>query len=101
MQKRKLGKSNLEVSAIGFGCMGLTSSYGPRQNKKEMIAVARAAVERGITLFDTAESYGRSSTKNWSAKRWLHFAGKWRSPRNLGSSSIPMEVPDGKAWIAG
>src|SRR6185437_15533628 len=58
MQKRKLGKSNLEVSAIGFGCMGLTSSYGPRQNKKEMIAVARAAVERGITLFDTAESYG-------------------------------------------
>ena len=58
MQKRKLGKSNLEVSAIGFGCMGLTSSYGPRQDKKEMIAVARAAVERGITLFDTAESYG-------------------------------------------
>ena len=58
MQKRKLGKSNLEVSAIGFGCMGLTSSYGPRQDKKEMIAVARAAVERGITLFDTAEVYG-------------------------------------------
>ncbi|HXE42718.1 MAG TPA: aldo/keto reductase, partial [Candidatus Baltobacteraceae bacterium] len=58
MQKRKLGKSNLEVSAIGFGFMGLTSSYGPRQDKKEMIAVARAAVERGITLFDTAEVYG-------------------------------------------
>jgi len=58
MQKRKLGKSNLEVSAIGFGCMGLTSSYGPPQDKKEMIAVARAAVERGITFFDTAEVYG-------------------------------------------
>ena len=58
MQKRKLGKSNLEVSAIGFGCMGLTSSYGPRQDKNEMIAVARAAVERGITFFDTAEVYG-------------------------------------------
>ncbi len=58
MQTRKLGKSNLEVSAIGFGCMGLTSSYGPPQDKSEMIAVARAAVERGITLFDTAEVYG-------------------------------------------
>jgi aryl-alcohol dehydrogenase-like predicted oxidoreductase len=58
MQKHKLGKSDLEVSAIGFGCMGLTSSYGPRQDKKEMIAVARAAVERGITFFDTAEVYG-------------------------------------------
>ena len=58
MQKRKLGKSNLEVSAIGFGCMGLTSSYGPRQDKNAMIAVARAAVERGITFFDTAEVYG-------------------------------------------
>jgi aryl-alcohol dehydrogenase-like predicted oxidoreductase len=58
MQKRQLGKSGLEVSAIGFGCMGLTSSYGPPQDKKAMIAVARAAVERGITLFDTAEVYG-------------------------------------------
>jgi aryl-alcohol dehydrogenase-like predicted oxidoreductase len=58
MQKRKLGNSNLEVSTIGFGCMGLTSSYGPRQDKQAMIAVARAAVERGITLFDTAEVYG-------------------------------------------
>jgi len=58
MQKRKLGKSDLEVSAIGFGCMGLTSSYGPRQDKEQMIAVARAAVERGFTFFDTAEVYG-------------------------------------------
>jgi aryl-alcohol dehydrogenase-like predicted oxidoreductase len=58
MEKRKLGKSDLEVSAIGFGCMGLTSSYGPRQDKNEMIAVARAAVERGFTFFDTAEVYG-------------------------------------------
>ncbi len=58
MQKRKLGKSNLEVSAIGFGCMGLTSSYGPPPDKKEMITVVRAAVERGVTLFDTAEVYG-------------------------------------------
>jgi aryl-alcohol dehydrogenase-like predicted oxidoreductase len=58
MQKRKLGKSNLEVSAIGLGCMGMSFSYGPPKDKKEMIAVLHAAVERGITFFDTAEVYG-------------------------------------------
>lgn len=58
MQKRKLGKSNLEVSAIGLGCMGMSYSYGPPKDKQEMIALLRAAVERGITFFDTAEVYG-------------------------------------------
>ncbi|HKV77705.1 MAG TPA: aldo/keto reductase [Candidatus Sulfotelmatobacter sp.] len=58
MQKRKLGKRNLEVSALGLGCMGMSFSYGPPKNKKEMTAVLRAAVERGITFFDTAEVYG-------------------------------------------
>jgi aryl-alcohol dehydrogenase-like predicted oxidoreductase len=58
MQTRKLGKSNLEVSAIGFGCMGMTYAYGPPADKKEMIALLRAAVDRGITFFDTAEVYG-------------------------------------------
>lgn len=58
MQKRKLGKSNLEVSALGLGCMGMSFSYGPPKDKKEMISVLRAAVERGVTLFDTAEVYG-------------------------------------------
>ena len=58
MQKRKLGKSNLEVSAIGLGCMGMSFSYGPPKDKQEMTAVLRAAVERGITFFDTAEVYG-------------------------------------------
>jgi aryl-alcohol dehydrogenase-like predicted oxidoreductase len=58
MQKRKLGKSNLEVSALGLGCMGMSFSYGPPADKKEMIALLRAAVERGITFFDTAEVYG-------------------------------------------
>jgi len=58
MQKRKLGKSNLEVSAIGLGCMGMSFSYGPPADKKEMISLIRAAVERGITFFDTAEVYG-------------------------------------------
>ena len=58
MQKRKLGKSNLEVSAIGLGCMGMSFSYGPPKDKKEMISLLHAAVERGITFFDTAEVYG-------------------------------------------
>ncbi|MGC1438659.1 MAG: aldo/keto reductase [Terriglobales bacterium] len=58
MQKRKLGKSNLEVSAIGLGCMGMSFGYGPAGDKQEMISVIRAAVERGVTFFDTAEVYG-------------------------------------------
>ena len=58
MQKRKLGKSNLEVSAIGLGCMGMSFSYGPPKDTKEMTALLRAAVERGVTFFDTAEVYG-------------------------------------------
>src|ERR1700744_4513182 len=58
MQKRKLGKSNLEVSALGLGCMGMSFSYGPPKDKPEMIGLIRAAVDRGVTFFDTAEVYG-------------------------------------------
>src|SRR6266542_1443973 len=58
MQKRKLGKSNLEVSAIGLGCMGLSFGYGPAVDKRQGISLIRAAVYRGITFFDTAEAYG-------------------------------------------
>jgi len=58
MQKRKLGKSNLEVSAIGLGCMGMSFGLGPPADKKEMISLIRSAVERGVTFFDTAEVYG-------------------------------------------
>ncbi len=59
MQKRKLGNSNLEVSAIGLGCMGMSQSYGPNPgDRQEMVALIRAAVERGVTFFDTAEVYG-------------------------------------------
>jgi aryl-alcohol dehydrogenase-like predicted oxidoreductase len=58
MQKRKLGKSGLEVSAIGLGCMGMSFGYGPAKDKQEMIPVIRVAVERGVTFFDTAEVYG-------------------------------------------
>ena len=58
MQKRKLGNGNLEVSALGFGCMGLSFGYGPATNKQEGIGLIRSAVERGVTFFDTAEAYG-------------------------------------------
>jgi len=58
MKKRKLGKSNLEVSALGLGCMGMSWSYGPAKDKQEMISLLRAAVERGVAFFDTAEVYG-------------------------------------------
>ena len=58
MQKRKLGKSNLEVSALGLGCMGMSFGYGPPADKQEMIKLIRTAVERGVTFFDTAEAYG-------------------------------------------
>ena len=64
MQKRKLGKSNLEVSAIGLGCMGMSTSYGTPKDKQEMIALIRAAVDRGITFFDTAEVYGPLANEN-------------------------------------
>src|SRR5215467_10867952 len=58
MEKRSLGKSGLEVSAIGLGCMGMSFGYGPPHEKREMISLLRAAVERGVTFFDTAEIYG-------------------------------------------
>src|SRR5882762_7438921 len=58
MQKRRLGKSNLEVSALGLGCMSMSFGYGPAGEKQEMISLIRTAVEQGITFFDTAEIYG-------------------------------------------
>src|SRR6184192_1844256 len=58
MKKRKLGKSGLEVSAIGLGCMGMSFGYGPPKDKQEMISLIRSAIERGVTFFDTAEVYG-------------------------------------------
>src|SRR5436309_11579799 len=58
MQKRKLGRSSLEVSAVGLGCMGMSFGYGPAADKKEMISLIRSAVEQGVTFFDTAEVYG-------------------------------------------
>ncbi|MFZ0212883.1 MAG: aldo/keto reductase [Candidatus Acidiferrales bacterium] len=76
MQKRKLGKSNLEVSAIGLGCMGMSSDYGPAGDKQEMISVIRAAVERGVTLFDTAEVYGPFANEELVGEALAPFRGK-------------------------
>jgi aryl-alcohol dehydrogenase-like predicted oxidoreductase len=76
MQKRKLGKSNLEVSAIGLGCMGMSFSYGPPKDKKEMISLLHAAVERGITFFDTAEVYGPFLNEELVGEALAPFRGK-------------------------
>jgi aryl-alcohol dehydrogenase-like predicted oxidoreductase len=76
MQKRKLGKSNLEVSALGLGCMGMSFSYGPAGDKQEMISVLRAAVDRGVTFFDTAEVYGPFTNEELLGEGLSPFRGK-------------------------
>ena len=77
MQKRTLGKSGLEVSALGLGCMGLSYGYGPATEKQPAIQLIRAAFERGVTFFDTAEAYGRSPMRNCSARRLRLSATRW------------------------
>ena len=76
MQKRKLGKNNLEVSAIGFGAMGISQSYGPAGTREESIAVLRAAVERGVTFFDTAEIYGAGHNEELVGEALEPFKGR-------------------------
>jgi len=76
MQKRKLGKSNLEVSALGLGCMGMSFSYGPPKDKKEMTDLLHAAVDRGITFFDTAEVYGPFTNEELVGEALAPFHGK-------------------------
>jgi aryl-alcohol dehydrogenase-like predicted oxidoreductase len=76
MQKRKLGNSGLEVSAIGLGCMGMSFGYGPPADTQQMIALIRAAVERGVTLFDTAEVYGPFINEELVGEAMAPFAGK-------------------------
>jgi aryl-alcohol dehydrogenase-like predicted oxidoreductase len=76
MQKRKLGKSNLEVSALGLGCMGMSFGFGPAGDKQEMISVIRAAVERGATFFDTAEVYGPFTNEELVGEALAPFRGK-------------------------
>ena len=76
MKKRKLGNSNLEVSAVGLGCMGMSFSYGPPKDKQEMTTLLRAAVERGITFFDTAEVYGPYTNEELVGEALAPFRGR-------------------------
>jgi len=76
MQKRKLGKSGLEISAIGLGCMGMSFSYGPPKDRQEMISLLRSAVERGVTFFDTAEVYGPFINEELLGEALAPFSGQ-------------------------
>lgn len=76
MQKRTLGKSNLEVSSVGLGCMGMSFSYGPPKDKQEMIGLIRAAVEHGVTFFDTAEVYGPYTNEELVGEALAPFRGR-------------------------
>jgi len=76
MQKRKLGKSGLEVSALGLGCMGMSFGYGPARDKQEMISLIRSAVERGVTFFDTAEVYGPFTNEELVGEALAPFRGR-------------------------
>jgi aryl-alcohol dehydrogenase-like predicted oxidoreductase len=76
MQKRKLGRNNLEVSAVGLGCMGMSFGYGPAADKSEMISLIRSAVDRGVTLFDTAEAYGPFTNEELVGEALAPFRGE-------------------------
>ena len=97
MQKRKLGKSNLEVSALGFGCMGMSWSYGPPKDKHEMISLLHAAVDRGITFFDTAEVYGPLVNEELVGEALASFRGKVVIATKFGWEANPN---DGGKWSA-
>lgn len=105
MQKRKLGKSGLEVSALGLGCMGMSFAYGPAPDRKEMIALIRKAVERGVTFFDTAEAYGPFVNEELVGEALAPFQGQVviatkfgfkidSSGRQLGQDSRPEHIKE-------
>src|SRR6202048_1123757 len=95
MQKRKLGKSNFEVSALGFGCMGMSWSYGPPKDKQEMISLLHAAVDRGVTFFDTAEVYGPLVNEELVGEALAPFRGKVVIATKFGWEANPN---DGGKW---
>jgi len=98
MRKRKLGKSNLEVSAIGLGCMGMSFSYGPPKDKKEMTDLLHAAVERGITFFDTAEVYGPFTNEDLVGEALAPFRGQVVIATKFG---FDLSGPDKRPGAAG
>lgn len=97
MQIRKLGNSNLEVSAIGLGCMGMSWSYGPPKDKQQMIALLHAAVERGVTFFDTAEVYGPLLNEELVGEALAPFRGEVVIATKFGWQANPA---DGGKWSA-
>ena len=101
MQTRKLGRSNLEVSAIGFGCMGMSFSYGPPKDKREMIALLHAAVERGVTFFDTAEVYGPFMNEELVGEALAPFRGKVVIATKFGFDLSPGFDPRGMKGAPG
>jgi len=96
MQKRKLGKSGLEVSALGLGCMGMSFGYGPAKDKQEMIPVIRAAVERGVTFFDTAEVYGPYINEELVGEALAPFRGQVAIATKFGFKLRPDGAP---GWL--
>jgi aryl-alcohol dehydrogenase-like predicted oxidoreductase len=97
MQKRKLGKSDLEVSEMGLGCMGMSFSYGPPKDKQEMISLLRTSVERGVTFFDTAEVYGPFTNETLVGEALAPFRGKVVIATKFGFQLNP----DGSPGFAG
>ena len=95
MKKRKLGKSNLEVSALGLGCMGMSFGLGPAMDKKDGISLIRAAVERGVTFFDTAEIYGPFTNEELVGEALAPFRGKVVIATKFGWEANPA---DGGKW---
>ncbi len=95
MKKRKLGKSGLEVSALGLGCMGMSFSYGPAADKKEMISLIRSAVERGVTFFDTAEVYGPFTNEELLGEALSPFRGQVVIATKFGFNLDPKFDPRG------
>src|SRR5712671_4090609 len=104
METRKLGNSNLEVSALGLGCMGMSVGYGPASDKKEMISLIRTAVERGVTFFDTAEGYGPFTNEELVGEALAHvrdqvavatkFGFKFEGDKQSGTDSRPAHIKD-------
>ena len=101
MLKRKLGKSNLEVSPLGLGCMGMSFSYGPPKDKREMTSLIRAAVERGITFFDTAEVYGPFLNEELVGEALAPFRGQVAIATKFGFDLSPNLDPRGMKGAPG
>ncbi len=97
MEQRRLGNSNLEVSAIGFGCMGMSWSYGPPKDKQEMTSLLHAAVDRGVTFFDTAEVYGPLLNEELVGEALAPFRGRVVIATKFGFEANP---EDGGKWSA-